>query len=80
MTRSITDDSRCITDNSRSITDDSRSTTNKNIVIIRMTPQLGASLTDNYRNVIYNQNVYIKQATWWQKMAADVSSLSQWHI
>ncbi len=31
--------------------------------VIRMMPQLGASLTDNSRSVIYYRNVFIKWAT-----------------
>jgi hypothetical protein len=55
---------------SRSITDDSRGINYKNIMIviytsrvIRMMPQLGASLTDDSRSVIWDRNTFIIRVT-----------------
>jgi hypothetical protein len=54
---------------SMSIIDNYRSLNYKNIMIInytsrviRMMPQLGTSLTDDSKSVIYNCNMFIKQA------------------
>jgi len=54
---------------SMSIIDNYRSLNYKNIMIInytsrviRMMPQLGTSLTDDSRSVIYDCNMFIKQA------------------
>jgi hypothetical protein len=54
---------------SRSVIDDSRTTNYNNIIIVndtsrvvRMMPQLGASLTDDSSCVIYNCNMFIIQA------------------
>ncbi len=54
----------------RSIIDDSRSINYKKIMIVnetprvvRMTPQLGVSLTDDSRSVTYNRNMFIIQVT-----------------
>ncbi len=59
----------CTINVSRSVIDDSRSINYKTIMIINdtsrviiMTPQLGASLTDNSRSIVYNCNVYIIKA------------------
>ncbi len=32
-------------------------------MIVNIMPQLGTSLTDDFRVIIYNRNVFIKQAT-----------------
>ncbi len=52
------------------VIDESRSINYKNIMIInytyrliRMTPQLGASLTDDFRSIIYNHTMFIIQPT-----------------
>ncbi len=54
---------------SRSVIDDSRSINYNNIMIVndtsrvvRMIPQLGAPLSDDFRSVIYNRNMFIIQA------------------
>jgi hypothetical protein len=32
-------------------------------LVVRMKPQLGTSLTDNYSSIIYDRNMFIIQAT-----------------
>ncbi len=50
--RSVIDNSMCINyKNIRIVNGTSR--------VVRMTPQLGASLTDNCRSVIYDRNMFI---------------------
>jgi hypothetical protein len=59
----------CAINVSRSVITNSRSINYKNITIVRhytdikMTPHLGASLTDNSRSIIYDCNICIIQAT-----------------
>jgi hypothetical protein len=60
----------CTINVSRSIIDNSGSINCKSIVIvsyicrvIKMMPQLGASITDNARSIIYHHNMFIMQAT-----------------
>jgi hypothetical protein len=36
---------------------------NETTRVVRMTPQLGASLTDDSRSVIYNRNMFLIQVT-----------------
>ncbi len=55
----------CTINVSRSVIDGSRSINYKNVMIVndtRMMPQLGASLTDDSRSIIYNCNMFIIQA------------------
>ncbi len=59
----------CTTDVSKSTIDSSRSINYKNIMIVNdtsrvvsMTLQLGASLTNDSRSIIYDRDMFIKQA------------------
>ncbi len=62
-TQKINDIGSCTINVCRSIINDSMSINYKNIIIVRMKIQLGASLTDDFRSVIYYCNMFIIQAT-----------------